>query len=61
MGIQSDLQVVTTVGELNASAVGLAIILALALALFLLRHEEDNDEASGDSGKYAGNRRGRLR
>jgi len=48
-------------GELNASAVGLAIILALALALFLLRHEEDTDEASGDSGKYAGGRRGRLR
>jgi hypothetical protein len=49
------------VGELNASAVGLAIILALALALFLLRNEEDTDEASGDSGKYAGDRHGRLR
>jgi hypothetical protein len=49
------------VGELNASAVGLAIILALALALFLLKHEEESDEASRDSGKYGGNRRGRLR
>jgi hypothetical protein len=29
------------VGELNASVVGLVIILALAFALFLLRHEED--------------------
>jgi len=29
------------VGELNASAVGLAIILVIALALFLLRHEEE--------------------
>ena len=48
-------------GELNASAAGLAIILALALALFLLRHEEDTNEASGDSGKYVGNRRGGLR
>ena len=48
-------------GELNASAVGLAVILALALALFLLRHEEETDEASGDRGKYAGNRRGGLR
>jgi hypothetical protein len=48
-------------GELNASAVGLAIILALALALFLLRHEEENDEASGDRGKYPGSRSGRLR
>jgi hypothetical protein len=49
------------VGELNASAAGLAIILALALALFLLRHEEETDEASGNSGKYVGNRRGRVR
>jgi len=29
------------VGELNASVVGLIIILALAFALFLLRHEEE--------------------
>jgi len=48
-------------GELNASAVGLAMILALALALFLLRHEEETDEASGDRGKYAGNGRGGVR
>jgi hypothetical protein len=48
-------------GELDASAVGLAIILALALALFLLRHEEETDEANGDSGKYSGHRRGGLR
>ena len=48
-------------GELNASAVGLAIILALALALFLLRHEEANDEASGDRDKYVVNRRGGVR
>jgi hypothetical protein len=50
------------VGELNASAVGLAIILVIALALFLLRHEEeDTDEASGDSGSYAGDRHRRVR
>jgi hypothetical protein len=49
------------VGEINASAVGLAIILALALALFLLRDEEETHEASGDRGKYPGNRRDRLR
>lgn len=48
-------------GELKASAVGLAIILALALALFLMRHEEETDETSGDRGKYAGNRRRGLR
>ena len=48
-------------GELTASVVGLAIILALALALFLLRHEEETDEASGDRGKYAGNGRRGLR
>ena len=48
-------------GELNASAVGLAIILVLALALFLVRHEEENHEASGDRGEYAGNRRGGVR
>ena len=27
--------------DLNASAVGLAIVLALAFALYLLRHEEE--------------------
>jgi hypothetical protein len=48
-------------GELKASAVGLAIILALALALFLTRHEEESNEASGDRGKYAGHRRRGLR
>jgi hypothetical protein len=49
------------VGELNASAVGLAIILALALALSLLRYEEDTDEASGNRGSVPGGRRGGLR
>ena len=48
-------------GELNASVAGLVIILALALALFLLRHEEGTNEASGDRGNYVGNRRGRVR
>lgn len=48
--------------DLNASAVGLAVILALAFALYLLRHEEeDSDEAIGNSGQYPGDRRGRLR
>jgi hypothetical protein len=49
------------VGEFNASAVGLGIVLALALALFLLRHEEETDEASGNSGEFAGGRRRGLR
>jgi hypothetical protein len=49
------------VGDVKASAVGLVIILALALALFLLRHEEETDETSGDRGKYDGNRRRGLR
>jgi hypothetical protein len=48
-------------GELNASAVGLAIVLALALALFLLRHEEETNEASGDRRKHPGHRRGGVR
>jgi hypothetical protein len=48
-------------GELNASAAGLAIVLALALALYVFRYKEDSNEASGDSGEYAGDRRGGLR
>jgi hypothetical protein len=48
-------------GELNASAIGLAIILALAGALSFLRYEEETNEASGDRGKHPGNRRGGLR
>jgi hypothetical protein len=38
-------------GDLNVSAVGLAIVLALALALFLLKQEEDSNEASDDSAR----------
>jgi hypothetical protein len=45
--------------DLNASAVGLAIVLALALALFLLKRE-DSDETRSDSARYSGGRR-RLR
>lgn len=41
--------------ELNASVAGLAVIVALGIALFLLRNEEDNDEAPGSSGRYSGN------
>ena len=48
-------------GELNASAIGLAIVLALAFALSVLRYEEESNEASGDRGKRPGNRRGGLR
>jgi hypothetical protein len=48
-------------GEWNASAVGLAIILALAFALWFLRYEEETHEASGNRGKHPGNRRGGLR
>ena len=48
-------------GELNASAVGLGIVLALAFALSLFGYEEDTNEASGDRGKYVGHRRGGLR
>ena len=51
----------TNVADLNASAVGLAVVLALAFALYILRHEEDSDEAIGNSGQHSGDRRGRLR
>lgn len=47
--------------DLNASAVGLAIVLALAFALYLLRHEEDIDETMGNSGHGSRDRRGRVR
>jgi hypothetical protein len=50
-------------GELNASAVGLAIVLALVLALFLLKQEEDSDETPDDSarGHYARRGGGKVR
>lgn len=49
-------------GDLNASAVGLAIVLALALALFLLKQEEDSNETHDDSagGRYSRRGGGRL-
>ena len=43
-------------GDLNASAVGLAVILALALALFLLK-QEDSDETRSDNTRDSGKRR----
>ena len=51
----------TSVADLNTSAVGLAVVLALTFALYILRHEEDSDEAIGNSGHGTGNRRGGLR
>ena len=48
-------------GELNASVIGLGIVLALALGLSFLRYEEESNEASGNSGEHSGNRRGGLR
>jgi len=48
-------------GDLNASAVGLAIVLALTLALFLLKQEEDSDETPDDSACSHYSRRGRRK
>ena len=47
--------------DLNASAVGLAVVLALTFALYILRQEEDSDEKIGNSGHGSGDRRGRVR
>ena len=48
--------------DLNASAVGLAVVLALTFVLYILRHEEeDSNEAIGNSGHSSGHRRGGLR
>ena len=38
-------------GDLDASAIGLAIVLALTLALFLLEQEEDSNETPDDSAR----------
>jgi hypothetical protein len=38
-------------GDLNASAAGLAIVVALMLALFLLKQEEDSNETPDDSAR----------
>jgi hypothetical protein len=46
-------------GDLNASAIGLAVVLALTLALYLLKQEEDSDETPDDSARSDYTRRGR--
>jgi hypothetical protein len=46
-------------GDLNASAVGFTLMLALTLALFLLKHEEDSDETPDDSASRHFTRRSR--
>ena len=61
-GFQLEQEVLANVADLNASAVGLAVILALAFALYILRHEEDSDETSGTgSGHNSGFRSGGMR
>jgi hypothetical protein len=50
------------VADLNASAVGLAVILALTFALYMMRQEEDSDETTGnDGGTASGFGRGGVR
>src|SRR5204863_67456 len=59
-GLQLEPEILN-VADLNASAVGLAVVLALTFALYILRQEENSDETLGNSSHGSGNRRGGLR